>query len=114
MCGNGNECRGGGSHRQRLNAQDPPEGGSFLLKRASVADVGAMQVGPEHPSPARVIVARIVPWEDSDPEATKSSVEAANHSTVKTAKAAAGETTTTVETATSMPCGSTAVHSTGD
>ena len=85
-----------------------------MLKRASVADVGAMQVGPAHPSPARVIVARIVPWEDSDPEATKSSVEAAKPATVKAAKAAAVETTTTVETATAMPCGSSAGYSKGD
>src|SRR5216684_164779 len=65
--------------------------GLFLLKRASVADVGAMQVRPAHPSPARVIVARVIargiPWEE--PEATKASMEAAKAATVEAMKAAA-------------------------
>jgi len=41
-------------------------------------------------------------------------VEAAKPATVKAAKAAAVETTTTVETATAVPCRSSAGYSEGD
>src|SRR6266849_8438987 len=62
--------------------------GLLLLKRASVADVGAMQVRPAYPSPARVIVARVIarviPWEE--PEAAKASMEAVKAATVEAVK----------------------------